>query len=185
MSLPELTYDAPYVIKRKWWEFLFSEKYTLPQETAQDQERILELTLYVLGWCRAKGLVEFKRTDKDTFSIIPTPSKNIAGFANIVIVKNMRRMVFQKDLDEFIRLLLDNSTYTVMTEIQQLHVAIGASFEPYIVNLVINKTYRAFASLPVAGQELAWEDIHAEYPFFWIIMFINVSLSRYTEAGIS
>lgn len=185
MSIPELTYDAPYVKQRKWWHFLFFDRYTLPQETAQDQSRMLELTLYILGWCRSKGLVEFKRSDTDTITIVPTPSKNIAGFANIVIVKNMRRMVFQKDLDEFIRLLLDNNTYTVMTEIQQLHVAIGASFEPYIVNLVINKTYRAFASLPVAEQELTWEGIHAEYPFFWIILFINTALSRYTEAGIS
>lgn len=185
MSISELTYDAPYVKIRKWWHFLWFDKYTLPQESAQDQSRIIELTLYVLGWCKTKGLVDFVRTDLETLSVIPTPSKNIAGFSNIVIVKNMRRMVYQKDLDAFIRLLIDNNTYTVMTELQQLHISIGASFEPYIVNLIINKTYRAFASLPVADQEISWEDIHAEYPFFWLILFINVSLSRYTETGIS
>lgn len=179
-SLPEMTYDAPYVHRRLWWQF-WKPVYRIPEETDMDRVRLHELSLFIIAWCRSNGLVTMVPTDTTSVTLIPQITNNVASFASLIYSTNMRNMVKRDELDTFIAQMADTMSSTVMTDIQQLCISTCASFEPYLVNLVINKTYNAFSIFPVPDADISWEDIHEEYPFFWMVLFIHLTIHRYTD----
>lgn len=176
----ELTALPPYVNKRKWWH-IFTPVYTLPQESDQDQVRIRELTGHVLAWCRQHDLITYTESSPGDFSVLPKVSVNTMGFSNIINTWNLRRLVYDADLEEFIRLISDSPSYTHMTDIQQLLIELIATHESYTIDLVVNKTYRAFDVLPTPDADYTWEMLHGSYPFLWLILFIQTTIRRYSE----
>lgn len=181
--MQELTLFSPYVKKRKWWD-IFTPAYTLPQETDQDQSRIREFTGHVLEWCSQYNLARFDITESGAFSVIPRLSENTMAFANIIMTKNFRRLVYKADLDDFIQLIADNPSYTHATDIQQFLIELISSHEQYTIELILNKTYRAYNVFPIPDADYTWEDVHQMYPFLWVILFIQLTIRRYSVTAV-
>ncbi len=167
-----LSYTPPYV-RRPSWIFLNPDP---PVETQEDQLRIKEMTAYVLKWCEQRSYLQ---STPDGYT--PVISKNQSSFRYQIYAANMRRMVIQDDLDEMLKIAADNDLEHTMTDFQQLCIQLSILYETKLINLLINRIYRAYHMIPVPSAEMAWEDVHQDYPFFWIFLFVHTLLTFYTE----
>ncbi len=167
-----LSYTPPYVKRPSWFSFNLQA----PVETLEDQIRIKELTAYVLKWCEQRNYLQ---SIPDGYA--PSISKNQSSFRYQIYAANMRRMVIQADLNEMLKIAADNDLEHIMTEFQQLCIQLSIFYETKLINLLINRIYRAYHMIPVPSAEMEWEDLHQDYPFFWIFLFVHTLLTFYTD----
>ena len=146
-----------------------------PLHFAAIQEKF---TAYLLRWCLHKNIVAKNKTSE---YLIPQLDKNVASLSYLLHVVNFQHFVYFSVLEEFFKNTADNYSYLSMTSIHQLHISLLMLYDPEFIEHHINKTYRAYTSLPLPNADMSWAQIHREHPFMWTVLTLHVFVKSYTE----
>ena len=175
-----LTQKAPYYKSSPWWKKLLGINDPEVPESEFTSDEYKAVTLFVLGWCRNIKIIRYEDLGNVTVTIVPTPSENLAGMSNLIITTNMATIFTEDRIAIILRMLKDNDTYTYITDFTQLHLTLCSQFPSDLIDILINKTYRAIDNATPTPNAIVPVDIHARVPFFWVIPFINLVIQRYT-----
>ena len=165
-------YSSPFVIKDN---VSTRADHLLDMMDEFDRSDELKLQSMCLKFLIAEKILVMK---KDAPLI--NPGNDIQSWVWMVANTNMRSLADSTVRDQTIAAL---SQYgRPIDRLLNLHSRIGAMVPTRVLNTIITRTITSIGSIPYDDDDrtiLAWDDIHKEIPFLWLLVYLQMVL--YTE----
>lgn len=110
------------------------------------------------------------------------PTSDMGSLQYLQSTINYRSMI---DLTQLTRILhaLQNGEQFYMNQVLDVHARLGTMYSPTLLNTIVNRTIKAISTIPYKfhptpgnDKPLTWEEIHQEYPFLWLLIYLQMIL---------
>lgn len=183
MSMEPLCFNFPYIKPHTPWTWLFGYPevtYDVPETLRGQYEN---LVYYVLRWMTTRGFfagVHISDRGELSAPLSPEAIQGSCPYANILTF-NMRRLPDEDAMGELLTLIQDTDRTRGVTDYIALSTVLPTLYPESLINIVINKTYRGLAAIDNGFEESAFAELHATYPYLWVIIFMNQLALRFSE----
>jgi hypothetical protein len=140
-------------------------------ETVQDHESLETIKALVTHWCVANGFLLRINT-----AVVPNIKADAldSKLKEYIYSLNFKRLCVNTYLQELLVLLQDTPHDKTTTRLVDLHIQIMTEVDPKFINLYINKLIHVLSELyPDDVYDHEWEVLFTQFPYLWLIYFIQ------------
>ena len=183
MGMAPLCFNFPYIKPHTLWTWLFGYKertYDIPDTLRGQYENMV---YYVLRLMVSRGFfstIQISERGELSAPLSPEAVQGSCPYATILTF-NMRRLPDEEAVAELLAHIQDTDRTRGVTDYIALSTVLSTLYPESLLNMVINKTYRGLASIDNGFEEGAFEDLHVEYPYLWVVIFMNQLAIRFSE----
>lgn len=150
------------------------------------------LDQYIHDWCLVnKFLISLpnkntmgKQID-NTYTYAPNITEDDIGIVDAVFTKNFRTLTSPKSCQEFVEYLRDTQADFTFNSFLQLHITITSRADAMVLSTHMTKLYMSLQQYSDMADNatdttlLTWANIHAAYPFMWLLYEVQQYMHRY------
>ena len=175
-----LSYDTPYVHKTSFFRTkplpFLPDVLDIPEELYEQSQVLIQ---FLLEWMSQRGAVTFQQDSQGIPWVQVNTKAEVGPILYAVTTVNFSQLIYDDCYESVTLRFQDNDVRNYATDAMSLVRNIHIQFPETLVNLLINKIYRGYASIVQAPGDRTWDEVHAGMPFLWVFLYMQSIIYRF------